>query len=52
MAPYFFHLEDGNALLRDDIREEFGTLEEAISYASRVGLDVIGRSASRQERRF
>jgi Domain of unknown function (DUF6894) len=40
MPRYFFHLEDVRIVLRDDVGEEFGTIEEARGYAVRVAWEV------------
>jgi hypothetical protein len=42
MTRYFFHLEDGADVLRDEIGEEFGTIEEARSHAAQV-VKELGR---------
>jgi hypothetical protein len=43
MPRYFFHLADANVLLRDDIGEEFDTVEQAKGFALRIAWE-IGRN--------
>jgi uncharacterized protein DUF6894 len=37
---YFFHLKDGNDVLRDGMGEEFATTEEAYRHALRVAFEL------------
>jgi uncharacterized protein DUF6894 len=40
MARYFFNLQDGNAVLRDDLGEEFNNVEEARNHAVQVATEL------------
>ena len=47
MARYFFHLEDGNDVLRDNTGAEFPKLGEAIAYAVGVARKVASNRPDR-----
>src|SRR5437870_2692827 len=40
MARYFFHLEDGSGVLRDDMGEEFGNIEQVETFAAQVAREL------------
>jgi Domain of unknown function (DUF6894) len=47
MARYFFHLEDGSGVLRDEEGAEFGNIEEAKAHAFQVARELVGHRADR-----